>query len=115
MIDFKVEQSNGVEVLVVEGDLTIRHANELKAILMKSLNGLDLLALNFEKATEVDLSCLQLLCSAHRTAVRSGRRLILTRDRSEALKRAIEDAGYSRQRGCVLDRDSSCFWKACED
>lgn len=100
---------------MVEGELTIRHANELKAILMKSLNAVAPVVLNFEKATEVDLSCLQLLCSVHRTSVRSGQRLTLTRDRSEALKRAVEDAGYSRQRGCVLARDQSCFWKAWED
>ncbi len=97
-------------LLVFEGEKTILQADELRKILIKALIDANHVEMDFEKATAVDLSCLQLLCSAHRSAVRLNKRLMFAGGRPEVLKQAMEAAGYSRVIGCQLDCEKSCLW-----
>jgi anti-anti-sigma factor len=110
MIDLEMEDSGEMGVLTMDGELTIQRAAELKTALISSLASVEHLVLNLEKVAEVDLSCLQLLCSAHRTSVRSNKRLTWAGNRPESLARTVGDAGFVRHKGCVLDRDKSCLW-----
>lgn len=114
-MDFSVERSGGVGaggvgVLRVEGDMTIQHIAELKAALMKYLETVDHLILNLDSVTEIDLSCLQLLCSAHRTSSRLKKQLTITGSRMEGLRQIIEASGYSRHIGCNFDCNKNCLW-----
>ncbi|MCL4490600.1 MAG: STAS domain-containing protein [Nitrospirae bacterium] len=109
-MDFNVEQSGAVGVMTIGGELTVQHADELKAALMRSLDAVDHLILNLDKVTEIDLSCLQLLCSAHRTSTELKKQLTITGNQSDALKQVIETAGYSRHVGCAFDCNKSCLW-----
>jgi anti-anti-sigma regulatory factor len=93
------------------GELTIEHAAELQTVLMESLDRLDRLCLLFENVTAVDISFLQLLCSAHRSAVKNNKILWLDRHRPEPLKLTVIEAGFGRQEGCVLDVHQTCIWK----
>lgn len=93
------------------GNLTIDHASELASVLRDSLNRVDHLSLFFEDVTEVDISFLQLLCSAHRTAVKSNKTLVLDRQRPEPLRLAMREAAFTCEAGCVFGRQQSCIWK----
>lgn len=106
-----MEDSNGNNSIRFAGNLTIEHAAELQQVLMESLDRGDSLCLVFENVAEVDVSFLQLLCSAHRTAVKTGKTLVLDRHRPEPLRLIVMEAGFVRQEGCVLDVHHTCIWK----
>jgi anti-anti-sigma regulatory factor len=110
-MELKSEESIENNAVKFKGDLTIEHAAELQAFLLESLNQRDRLHLVFENVTEVDISFLQLLCSAHRTAVKTNKTLILDGHRPEPLRLAVVDGGFVRQEGCVLDVRHTCIWK----
>lgn len=110
-MDLRVEDSGDAKVLILNGELTIEHADELKDALAKSLNSAGHVVLNIEGASNVDLSCLQLLCSTHRTAVRSNKVLSLSGGYSGPFKQAVTDLGYFRSIGCSLDTGNTCIWK----
>ncbi len=104
----KVGKSKSIKLT---GNLTIDHAVEVASILADSLNRCDHLHLFFEDVTAVDISFLQLLCSAHRTAVKSNKTLALASQRPEPLKQAMMAAGFICEEGCIFSRQQSCIWK----
>ena len=105
-----VEQSDEKKILNLEGDLTIMHAAELKKILQKAVDNSQCVELNLENVTNVDLSCLQLFCSAHRTSLKLNRTISIHSNPPEVLKEAARDAGFQLNKGCKHDSDDSCLW-----
>lgn len=106
-----VKQSNDKGLLTLQGDLTIRSATEIKALLIKALVESDQVSVNFDGVSEVDVTCLQLLCSAHRSATRLNKRFLFTGvNRPDAFLALVEAAGFARSMGCSLDCGKSCLW-----
>ncbi|PKN17411.1 MAG: hypothetical protein CVU71_16705 [Deltaproteobacteria bacterium HGW-Deltaproteobacteria-6] len=96
--------------LALEGELTLEHIRQLHEDLQSSMENVRELDVDISGAVETDLSFLQLLCSAHRTAVKTGKTLHLTGDIPEVVRQAMEDNGYSRQNSCGLDAGQTCLW-----
>jgi anti-anti-sigma factor len=109
MADIKVEKKGKERVLVISGSLTIEHASEFREALIKSLEKASHVMLNMDGVTETDLSCIQLLCSAHRTFVNAKKSVELA-GTPDILKQAARDAGYKRSIGCMQETEKTCFW-----
>jgi anti-anti-sigma regulatory factor len=105
-----MEQSNNAEVVVLEGDLTVGRVLELKELLLGALGAGDRVVVDVERAGSVDLSCLQLLCAAHRMAMRMNKQLALGGKYSETFKRTVREAGCGRSQGCHGDPLRECLW-----
>lgn len=61
---------NETGTLLFEGDLTVRSAAELRTALMKALLDADSVAVAYGDVAAADLTLLQLLCAARRSAAR---------------------------------------------
>jgi anti-anti-sigma regulatory factor len=96
--------------ITLDGNLTVSQAEGLRTLLIKAIIDAEQVHVDFGTVTDVDLSCIQLLCSAHRSASRMKRRFSLSGDWPEPFKKIVEEAGYSRLAGCHLDVDHSCLW-----
>jgi anti-anti-sigma regulatory factor len=96
--------------VALEGEWTIERANELKHVLLDALGTVDHLLLDFEKVEAVDLTCLQLLCSAHRSAIAMKKHMSVTGRQSEAFDRLLREAGFMRSVGCHPERSAECLW-----
>lgn len=94
-------------VLQVKGDATIQNSKMFKAALVEGIKTCPDLVVDCSMVTEADISCLQLLCSAHQSC----QSLKLASERSEVLQALIETAGFSRLNGCgqVVDKQN-CIW-----
>jgi len=92
------------------GDLSILHAAELKEALIKALNSGDHVILKLSECTGVDLSFIQLICSAHRTALKMNKVIELGATLPDIIAQAVKDAGYFRDKGCPLDVGHTCLW-----
>lgn len=108
-MDFKKEDSGQTGTLKLDGELCIQRAAELKRILLNAQKGAGPVLLNLEGVTDVDLSGLQLICAAHRLAVKSNKSLSI--DVSARFRQAAMDAGYKGDRGCTFDQDQTCLWR----
>jgi len=106
---FKI--SGGSGVLAVSGDLTIEFAAELKPALAAALNSGLPVVLDIVKATKADVSCLQLICSAHRAAIHAGKSLTL-RNAGEVFNQSLNDTGFLRHVGCSREAEDTCLWLA---
>jgi anti-anti-sigma regulatory factor len=106
---YSAQDAHG-KTLEIEGECTLDRAVELKSLLLEALqDGGDLL-LKLDKVTAVDLSFLQLLCSAHRAALRCGKGFALHPQHPVAFIEAAEGAGFLRTMGCHDALDKECLF-----
>ena len=110
MITFNVEQPGDIGVLTLEGSFGIQDIEELKSIFIKALNAADKVFVNIERVSGVDISCLELFCSVHRTSVRLRKTVAFTSSIPEPFGKVVNDGGFARRVGCGLDGDMTCLW-----
>ena len=110
MSDFRVLGPEQGGELSLAGSLTIENASELRKKLIAALIKEDALKVCMDADAEVDISFLQLLCSAHRTASKLGKSFTLGCTASGNFLNAVEGAGYFRKRGCAREREETCLW-----
>lgn len=111
MMNITIEKDGNKTILILSGELTIESASELKNAFVQILENTDHVFLDLKNVTEIDLSGLQLLCSAHRTSLHLKKSLGLADGYPQALSRAVEESGYlSRYSICVQERQENCLW-----
>lgn len=97
--------------VMLDGDLTVANAAVLKDLLLEALAaGGEHVEVDLEGVTGLDLSFLQMMCSASRTARNRGKELILTGTKGGVLLSARKAAGYIRHLGCSYNPTKSCIW-----
>lgn len=106
----KVTTRKGTAILKVEGELTVSRANELKKALLNSLTKSKKIEIDLDEVTAVDLAALQLLCSAHRTADKQGKKLSIKEPSSAAYLEARDKAGFMYSKPCRLVNTEDCLW-----
>lgn len=93
------------------GDLTIRRIAELKAEVEEALATATSIYIEIGPDAQSDMTVLQLLCAAHRTAARQEKSLQLCGEIPEQFKMVMNLAGFSRHIGCARDKSGCCMWK----
>ena len=109
-MDVEITRSAEMNVLKLKGSWTIERANELKCVLLDMLNSCERMAIDLEGLDELDLSTMQLFCSAHRASLRDEKYLALHEQKSQSLKRMVREAGFVRTIGCHKDPGKQCLW-----
>jgi len=107
MLKTRIEQTGDLGLLILEGEMTIDHAEELKSAFMETLKSCGSLDLNMEGVSKVDIFGLQVLCAAHRSAMKIDKKLTLI-GQPDALRNTIDMAGYGRTAACSADK--ACPW-----
>ncbi len=91
--------------------MTIERAAELLDVLRKALAASDSVSVTFEDGGAADLTGLQLLCAAHRSAVAQGKQFCFSGARPDFLSEAADRAGFIRKRKCQMNPErDDCLW-----
>ena len=114
-MDLTIDKKTKNGTLVLNDDLTIARAATLRQTIEQALKKVKHLTLDVGQATDIDLAFLQLLCSAHRSATVMNKTMTLAGKSNEALRKAVDENGYGRTSGCVLDKTSTCLWVVRDD
>jgi anti-anti-sigma regulatory factor len=92
------------------GSMSVEQAEDLFESLKKALSGSDKsIDLNLSGVTDSDISCLQLICSAHKSAIRKNKSIFISKISPE-LRQSAEDAGFTLKGDCTDDMIASCPW-----
>jgi anti-anti-sigma factor len=106
-MQFTSEHHEGVTVVTAGGRLTASQAGPLQRLLLEAFAGTNNVELSLRDVQEADLSFLQLLCAAHRTAAARGIGFRLCGlESAPAVTRLIRSAGAERGVGCP----EGCLW-----
>jgi len=103
----RLEKRTAVEM---HGKCTIEAAGRIRTLLMERLAEPGGVLLNLSDVDEVDLSFLQLLCAAHKSASNSGKTFGLEGALSEPLIRKAREAGFACRGECGPHLNEECLW-----
>lgn len=111
-VELRIEDDDrpGSLLIRIQGELTVQHAAELKACLLSALSSAQSVRVDLEAIEDIDLTCLQILCSAHKSALFAGKNLCLGDETPEHFRNSLDAAGFSRLQGCTMDTGDSCLW-----
>ncbi|MDA8088613.1 MAG: STAS domain-containing protein [Nitrospiraceae bacterium] len=109
MLEYRFEKSGNPAVLRFSGELSIDKIVDLRNILLDSLNQTENILIDLEKAGPVDMAFLQLLCSAHRMALKSGKSLSVSSYPGPFME-AIKEAGLGSFTCKDAQWRSKCLW-----
>ena len=112
MSDFVLEQTaEGKGRMVLPQELTVATAAALQAALTDALAQYPALILDGRAVSAVDVAGLQLLCSAHRTAVSLGKEVQIEGLDQGPWPEMVDVAGMRRHEACSLSNDRlNCLW-----
>jgi anti-anti-sigma regulatory factor len=89
-------QIDGVamEEVVMEGELTLRHASAIRGALLKALHEYSVLRISVRHVTSIDLSCIQLLYSMMHTSAAMKKQVHLNFHLPTDLESLLIKAGF---------------------
>ncbi len=100
-----------VREVMLSGSLSLRSASEIRQRLLAALDEADTVKLLLRDIEDVDLSLVQIICAAHRSAILKNKSLILQNDLPEMFVQIIEDAGLDGHIGCSAEEKECCVWQ----
>lgn len=103
-------RENG-DTIISSGDrLTIETAGDFARLLREGLEASQHVSVAFEPGLEMDITGLQIVCSACKTAAASGKTFLCQGGRPPALADLIEACGVERHATCKQNNNSTCIW-----
>jgi anti-anti-sigma factor len=108
-MEFMKERS-GNGTVRLEGELNIQDAGRLKETLVKALAETEALSLDLGGVTGIDIACMQVLCSAHKTFLKAKKPFAVCGRVAPSFERAVQDSGYARAVGCQAGAQCACLW-----
>lgn len=108
----QTEKKDNSSFIYLEGDVTIAMASELKDAVLKHIAESQYLTINVENVEELDISCIQLLCSANLTSERKNKKIIMKLGKQkDVFKQMMIESGYDPVDGCPESPCKRCLWK----
>lgn len=96
----KLQRQEPRWTISLEGQITLTSAAELKNLLLERLAAGKDLELDLERAEEIDIAIMQVLCAAAREAARTGSRIAC--HASAGVADAVRESGFSQSLGFLL-------------
>jgi len=98
--------------LHIKGAATIECCEQLRTALLDALLKSQSLVIDVSQVTAIDVSGLQLLCAAHKSAILQYKCLSLGTVRSRAFLKHIEEAGFhcTLPATCLKNEGQTCLW-----
>ncbi len=107
---FEISEAGDQGTITVKGEITIVNAGEFRNALLNIQDRWSSLTVDLEGLEEIDVTGLQLLCSAHRSAVKLDKQLTLVGQTVETLNKSALKSGFVRERNCAAGGGQECLW-----
>jgi anti-anti-sigma regulatory factor len=99
------------DIVITSGDrLTIENSADFSRIIREALETSRSVALSFEPTLAIDITGMQILCSACKSAAQNGTTFSCSSPLPQALIDLIAACGAERHAACKHNNDSSCSW-----
>lgn len=109
MATMHMEYKDNTSILKVEGVLSIQDASALRDCLLKALGLAESLLIDLSGSEAIDLACLQVLCSAHKTYSLAHKGIRMAGELSGGVVRSLFAIALSAE-GCDRVSHGPCLW-----
>jgi anti-anti-sigma factor len=104
-----MEDKDNAKILRAEGTLSIQDASGLRECLLEALSSATTLLIDLSEVQSVDLACLQVFCSAHKTYSQAQKGIRITGDLPEAVVRSLSSVTIVPE-ACERAPHGPCLW-----
>lgn len=99
------------DIAITSGDrLTIENAADFANVVREALDSSNVVTIQFEQDIQIDITAVQILCSACKSAAQNGKIFSYHGLLPQSLIEAITASGAERHAVCKHNNDSSCIW-----
>jgi anti-anti-sigma regulatory factor len=99
------------EIVITSGSsLTIENAAEFSRVIREALHTSKNVVIEFEPTVEMDITCIQILCAACKSAAQVGVSFSYAGVQPQALIDLFTACGAERHAVCKYNNDASCIW-----
>ncbi len=110
MMQLAVRDSGTLGVLTLRGSFCERHADELRSRLINGIDDTQRLIVDCNQVTAVDMTCLQLLCTASGVSRTMNKDFVIRGDRRSLFRKAVGATGYANCIGADPACFQNCLW-----
>ena len=103
-------RESGETIITSGGRLTIENAADFSRLIREALDASHLVAIEFDPEVEIDITGVQILCSACKSAANSGKVFSYHGPQPQALTEIIITSGSERNAVCKHNNGSTCIW-----
>lgn len=97
-MEFSVTTTGEQTELVLNGDLQIMHANEMRDVLLQQLTAVQNLAINLTDITNIDVCGFQLLYATRLSAKKMSKNVVFNTENAAVLREIAAENGFSLDR-----------------
>ncbi len=108
----KAKKKAQTQKILLQGELTISEAGSIARQFTQVFAGHDEVIIEIGAVESVDLTFLQIICSAHQTAIKTGKTMKLGEIKSQRFLDFHKDAGFVRNRECCSSPAHTCVWNS---
>jgi anti-anti-sigma regulatory factor len=111
-----LEESGDSCVLKVDGQVTVRNVEELRDNMLRAIDKYPVAVVDVTAVEAIDVSVLQLLCAAHKSAVAKGH-VFKFSSVPQLIAEVATEAGFTNDTECMKTLGDPCLWmfKSGED
>jgi anti-anti-sigma regulatory factor len=103
------EDKDDIKILRVQGNLSIQDTSVLRSCLLEAFGSSENLLLDLTGAQTLDLACIQVLCSAHKTFSKAQKSISITGKIPEGIVRALASVALITD-ACDRESHGPCLW-----
>jgi anti-anti-sigma factor len=96
--------------LLLSGEFGLLDVEQIKTDLTRALESARRVIIDMQELSHIDVACLQLICSAHQSALSAGKELILSPRQPEVFRRQVARSGLISQDSNDSSDKKDCFW-----
>lgn len=100
----------GTIIVKIAGEMTVPFASEIRENLVAAFEQSGTITADLNDVTEMDVSGLQILCSAHRSSILMNKEFRIVGREKDRVWESANASGQLRQRGCAQDICGTCIW-----
>jgi anti-anti-sigma regulatory factor len=104
-----IEDKDNAKILKVQGTLSIQDASILRDNLLEALGSSERLLIDLSDVDSIDLACMQVMCSAHRTFFNANKSISITSHISKGVMRSLSSAAIVPE-ACDRESHGPCLW-----
>jgi len=112
-MEYTLEQEDNTCVLTLEGELGIQNAGELKIAISGILDTCPRVEVNLAHISQIDLSCIQVLCAANRSFEKN-KKIFKKKSGNRKIRDRLIQLGFFDNKGYTEGPCVTCFWKGEE-
>jgi anti-anti-sigma factor len=107
----KVENRDGKVIIFLGGDLNLTVSVEIKEAILVAESENKPIVIDLNEAESIDISCIQLLCSANRQiGSEQGQLALVIGKNKELFKNILVKSGYNPGGSCSESPCEHCLW-----